>query len=114
VIGVFDIMAVGVLKVSLPGGYDKFPKALAASVSGLVMAIYADTMTSGFGGLLLGVLGLELSFYGLLESFKGLRTPSLDSNSKIAYGFTGLVSLVGTGKAALDVWGSVRELGNAN
>jgi hypothetical protein len=78
------------------------------------MAIYADTMTSGFGGLLLGVLGLELSFYGLLESFKGLRTPSLDSNSKIAYGFTGLVSLVGTGKAALDVWGSVRELGNAN
>jgi hypothetical protein len=113
VISVFDMITIGILKVSLPGGYDAFPKALAASICGLVIAIYADTMAIGFGGLLLGVLGLELSLYGIWESYKGGRD-AVDSNSKIAYGFTGLISMVGTGKAALDVWGSVQELGHGN
>jgi len=46
------------------------------------------------------------------QSSKGLKTPRLDSNSKTAYGFSGLVYLVGTIKSALDVYESVQELAN--
>lgn len=113
IIGVFDILSVGILKVS-NNAYLAFPMALASSICGLVIAIYADTMASGFGGLLLSVLGLELSAYGLWVSLKGLLTTSVDSNTKTAYGFSVLVSLAGTGKGISDVFKSVRGLNDGN
>jgi hypothetical protein len=88
--------------------------ALASSICGLVIAIYADTMTSGFGGLLLSVLGLELSAYGLWESFKGMTAQNIDSNTKTAYGFSLLVSLAGTGKGISDVFKSIRGLNDGH
>jgi hypothetical protein len=68
----------------------------------------------GFGGLLLSVLGLELSAYGLWESFKGLRISSIDSNAKTAYGFSLLVSLAGTGKGISDVFKRIRGLNDGH
>jgi len=115
VIGAFDILAVGIMKVSLPEGYDEFPRDMAASICGLLIAIYADNMAVGFGGLLLSVLGLELSLYGLLGSIKELiKRPGMDSNSKIAYLFVGMVSFVGVGKGSIDVWESVQGLAHGN
>jgi hypothetical protein len=71
-------------------------------------------MASGFGGLLLGVLCLELSAYGLWVSLKGLLDASVDSKTKTAYGFSFIVSLAGTGKVIRDVFNGVRGLNDGN
>jgi len=112
VIGVFDILCVGILAVSL-NAYLDFPKTLAASICGLAIAIYASTVASGLGGLLLSVIGLELSLYGVWEAGKGIRGAP-DFNTKTAYGLSGLVALVATGKGILGVFDSLQGLNNGD